>query len=183
MFVQALLAANTDAGSAVFSPYDWPTAGDAYPALLVHARKERKESLGRNAPLFDVTATLEVIGRTRSPALLGDAGSAVALEAAERLKMQIEIALINNPAVWVKPDGTRRVSQFASVDSDLATSSEGEMPIGSVVMQFEVEFTQGPEDFFPIVGTPLEGFDARVQEPPGTVEPGFSITFPPFIQS
>lgn len=182
LFITALTGA-TDAGAAVFSPFDWPTTADSYPNILVRAPKERKQSLGRNAPLFDVTTTIEIVAKTKSIALVGDAGSAVALAAAEKLKWQIEVALINNPAVWVKPDGSRRISQFASVDSEITTSSEGDSPIANLLMHIEVDFTQGPEDFYPITGTPIEGFDARVQMPPGTVEPGFSITFPPFIQS
>lgn len=182
LFVTALTGA-TDAASAVFSPFDWPTAGDAYPAVLVRAPKERKESLGKNAPLFNVTTTIEIIARTKAVAMVGDAGSAAALAAAERLKGQIEVALINNPAIWVCPDGGRRISQFASVDSEVTTSSEGSAPMAELLMHIEVDFTQGPNDFYPITGTPLDGFDAGVQEPAGTVEPGFSITFPPFIQS
>ncbi|HEX7906858.1 MAG TPA: ABC transporter permease [Paraburkholderia sp.] len=177
IFVTALAGA-TDAQENVFSPFDWPTTPDSYPIILVHARKERKQSLGRNAPLFDVTTTIEIIARTKSIALVGDAGSAAALAAAERLKAQIEVALINNPAVWAHPDGSQRISQFASVDSELTTSSEGDMPIAELLMHIEVDYTQGPDDFFPIPSTPLEGFDAGVQEPAGTVEPGFSITFP-----
>lgn len=180
LFVTALAGA-TDAGDTVYSPFDWPGDPDTYPFILVRAPKERKESLGKNAPLFAVTTTIEIIARTKSVAMLGDAGSAVALADAERLKGQIEVALINNPAVWAKPDGSQRISQFASVDSEITTSSEGSMPIAELLMHIEVEFVQGPEDFFPIVGTPLQGFDAGMQEPAGTVEPGFSITFPPFI--
>lgn len=180
LFVTALTGA-TDAGSTVYSPFDWPTEPTAYPFILVRAPKERKVSLGRNAPLFDVTTTIEIIARTKSPAQVSDAGSAVALAAAERLKGQIEVALINNPAVWAYPDGSQRISQFASVDSEITTSSEGSMPMAELLMHIEVDFTQGPEDFFPIPSIPLEGFDAGVQEPAGTVSPGFSITFPPFI--
>jgi hypothetical protein len=77
IFVTALTGA-TDAGTSVFSPFTWPTAGDAYPAILVRAPKERKESLGKNAPLFDVTTTIEIIARTKSVAMVGDAGSAAA---------------------------------------------------------------------------------------------------------
>lgn len=179
LFVLALLN-QTDAGDAVFSPFDWPTSDDAYPAILVHARRERKESLGKNAPLFNVTTTLEIIGRTQSQAFVGDQGSAAALEAAERLKMQIEVALINNPIIWALPDGSQRISEFSSVESELTTSSEGAMPIASLTMTVEVVFQQGPEDFFPIPSTPLQGIDAAVQMPAGTVEPGFSISFPPF---
>jgi hypothetical protein len=181
LFVQALVGA-TDAGTTVFSPFDWPTDPISYPLILVRAPRERKESLGKNAPLFKVTTTIEIIARARSTALVGDAGSAVALAAAERLKGQIEVALINNPAVWAHPDGSQRISQFSSVESELTTSSEGSMPAAELLMHIEVEFAQGPEDFFPIPSVPLAGIDAVVQEPPGTVEPGFSIDFPPFIQ-
>lgn len=176
IFVTALTGA-TDAGTTVFSPFDWPTEPNSYPFILVRAPKERKVSLGRNAPLFDVTTTIEIVARTKSTAMVGDAGSAAALAAAERLKAQIEVALINNPAVWAHPDGSQRISQFASVDSELTTSSEGSMPMAELLMHIEVDFTQGPEDFFPIPSIPLEGFDAGVQMPAGTTEPGFSITF------
>ncbi|MFM0306273.1 ABC transporter permease [Paraburkholderia sp. RL17-383-BIF-A] len=177
LFVTALTG-TTDAGAAVYSPFDWPTASDSYPLILVHARKERKESLGRNVPQFNVTATLEVIARTKSPALVGDAGSAAALAAAERLKAQIETALINNPAIWADPAGGQRIQQFSSVDSDISTSSEGDMPMAELLMSIDVEFFQSAEDFFPIQTYPLQGVDLVIQEPPGTVEPGLTINFP-----
>ncbi|UEC03968.1 ABC transporter permease [Burkholderia vietnamiensis] len=176
LFVSALKGA-TDAEQAVFSPFDWPTAPDAYPSILVHARKERKESLGRNVPQFNVTATLEIIARTKSPALVGDAGSAVALAAAEKLKAQIESALINNPAIWADPAGGQRIQQFSSVDSELTTSSEGEMPIAELLMTIDVEFFQTADDFFPIPLAPLHGVDLTIQEPDGTTQPGLTINF------
>ncbi|NDV77081.1 ABC transporter permease [Burkholderia cenocepacia] len=176
LFVTALKGA-TDAGQAVFSPFDWPTAPDAYPSILVHARKERKESLGRNVPQFNVTATVEILARTKSPALVGDAGSAVALAAAEKLKAQIESALINNPAIWADPAGGQRIQQFSSVDSELTTSSEGEMPIAELLMTIDVEFFQTADDFFPIPLTPLQGVDMVIQEPDGTTQPGLTINF------
>ncbi|WP_342705144.1 ABC transporter permease [Burkholderia arboris] len=176
LFVSALKGA-TDAGQAVFSPFDWPIAPDAYPSILVHARKERKESLGRNVPQFNVTATLEVIARTKSAALVGDAGSAAALAEAEKLKAQIESALINNPAIWADPSGGQRIQQFSSVDSELTTSSEGEMPIAELLMTIDVEFFQTADDFFPIPLTPLQGVDLTIQEPDGTTQPGLTINF------
>lgn len=176
LFVSALKGA-TDAGQAVFSPFDWPTAPDAYTSILVHARKERKESLGRNVPQFNVTATLELLARTKSPALVGDAGSAVALAAAEKLKAQIESVLINNPAIWADPAGGQRIQQFSSVDSELTTSSEGEMPIAELLMTIDVEFFQTADDFFPIPLTPLQGVDLTIQEPDGTTQPGLTINF------
>ncbi|AIO23218.1 hypothetical protein [Burkholderia cepacia] len=176
LFVTALKGA-TDAGDAVFSPYDWPTAPNAYPSILVHARKERKESLGRNVPQFNVTATLEIIARTKSAALVGDAGSAAALAAAEKLKAQIESVLINNPAIWADPAGGQRIQQFSSVDSELTTSSDGEMPIAELLMTIDVEFFQSADDFFPIPLTPLQGVDLVIQEPDGTTQPGLTINF------
>ena len=189
LFVTALTGA-TDAGAFVYSPFDWATAPDSYPLILVHARKERKVSLGPNTPEFDVYATLEIVARTKSAALVGDAGSAAALAAAERLKAQIEVALINNPAIWSDPTGGQRIEQFTSVDSDLNTSSEGEMPMAELVMQIEVKFYQGPEDFYPIPAVPLETvnihvdtvypFDSRGQYPnppfPGSVQPEAPVT-------
>lgn len=176
-FVAALINA-TDAGPHVFSPYDWPTAPTDYPWMLVDWRTETKHSKGRNAPLFDVTTNIQIIARTKAAAQAGDLGSQVARVAAERLKQQIEHNLINNTVVQTHADGTQRIQQFKSVHSELNTSSEGEMPIAELVMTFEVEFVQGPEDFYPITGDVLQGIDVTVQEPPGTVEPRISINFP-----
>lgn len=177
LFVEALKGA-TDAGQSVFSPFDWPTAPAAYPTILVHARRERKVSLGANAPQFDVYSTVEIIARTRSPAQVGDAGSSVALLAAEALKGQIEVALINNPEIWASPAGGQRVEQFTLIESELNTNSEGEMPMAELAMQIEVKFYQGPEDFFPITTYPLQTVQLTIPEPEGTTEPGLTITLP-----
>ncbi|MGF6549312.1 ABC transporter permease [Paraburkholderia youngii] len=172
------LAGATSAGSSVFSPFDWPTEQESFPCILVRAPRERKRSLGKNAPLFSVTTTVEIIARTRAVAQLGDAGSAQALAAAEQLKAQIEVALINNTSLWVDSNGGQIIEQFESVESEITTSSEGEMPMAELQMRIDIEFTQGPDDFYPIPSTPLEGFNGTVVEPTGTLEPLFSITFP-----
>ncbi|HBO83304.1 MAG TPA: ABC transporter permease [Cupriavidus sp.] len=178
LFVAALKGA-TNAGQAVYSPFDWPTAQAAYPLILVHARKERKVSLGPNAPEFDVYTTIEIIARTKSPALVGDAGSASALAAAEVLKAQIETALINNPAIWADPAGGQRIEQFTSVDSELNTSSEGEMPMAELVMQIEVKFYQGPEIFYPIATVPLQTVNIHV-DTAAPFDPNGTYANPPF---
>ncbi|MGN6589294.1 MAG: hypothetical protein ACTHKE_03280 [Sphingomicrobium sp.] len=180
LVVQGLTGA-TAAGASVYSPFDWPTASNSYPSILVRAPRERKVSLGKNAPLFEVTTTIEITARAVSTALVGDAGSAVALAAAEQLKTQIEVALINNTSLWVDANGVQIIEQFASVESEITTSSEGEFPMAELQMRMEIQFVQDADDFHPIVGVQLGGFDMQVQEPPGTVEPGFSITFPPPI--
>lgn len=177
LFVAALKG-KTDAGESVYSPFDWPTDPKSYPTILVHCRRERKVSLGANTPQFDVYSTLEVIARTRSPALVGDAGSAAALLAAEALKSQIEVALINNPAIWIDPAGGQRVEQFSSVESDINSSSEGEMPSAELLMLIDVKFYQGPEDFFPIPAEPLSTVELAIPAPDGTPEMGLTINLP-----
>lgn len=174
LFVQALKGA-TDAGQSVFSPFDWPTQADAYPCVLVRAPKERKESQGPFQPGYDVYTTLQVVGRTVSSALVGDEGSAIALEAAERLKAQIEAALINNPLIWNDSSGASRIEQFVSIDSEISTSSDGEVPMAELVMHVEVKFYQGPEDFFPIPTVPINEVQIAVSVPDGTPQPGIII--------
>ncbi|WP_087723399.1 ABC transporter permease [Pandoraea sp. PE-S2T-3] len=173
-FVEALKG-STDAGDLVFSPFDWPTMGGAYPCVLVRAPKERKESHGPFQPGYDVYATLQVIARTVSPALIGDEGSVVALAAAERLKAQIEVALINNPLIWNSADGGALIEQFVSIDSEISSSSEGEMPTAELVMHIEVKFYQGPEDFFPIPTVPINEVQIAVAVADGTPQPGIII--------
>lgn len=177
LFVQALKGA-TDAGQSVFTAFDWPTNDDAYPCIIVRAPKERKESLGRHAPLFQVTTTIEIAARTKSAARADSAGSAAALAAIEAIKGQIEIATINNPLIWAMPDGSQRIQQFTSVDSEISTSSDGSMPMAELLMRIDVEFAQGPSDFFPIVGTPLLEVSRDTGSHQGTVFPGFSINLP-----
>lgn len=177
LFVTALQGA-TSAGQNVYSPFDWPTASDAYPFILVLARKERKESLGPNVPEFNVTTTIEIVARVKSPAGQFDIGSVYALAAAEQLKSEIESTLINNPAIWADPNGGQRIEQFSSVDSEINTNSEGEMSIAELNMSIEVKFYQGPEDFFPIPVVPLTQVNVTIQEPTGTTEPGLTINLP-----
>jgi hypothetical protein len=171
------LTGATNAGASVFSPFDWPTVIASFPCILVRAPRERKHSLGKNAPLFEVTTTVEIIARTSAGALVGDAGSAQALAAAEQLKQQIEVALINNTSLWVNPDGSQVIEQFESVESEITTTSEGEMPMAELQMRMEIQFVQSPADFYPIPSTPLQQLSGTVVQPAGTVEPQFSITF------
>ena len=178
LFVAALKGA-TDAGQSVFSPFDWPTSPSSYPLILVHARKERKVSLGPNTPQFDVYTTVEILARTKSGALVGDAGSAAALAAAERLKLQIEVTLINNPAIWADPAGGQRIEQFTSVDSEINTNSEGDMPMAELSMTIEVKFYQGPEFFYPIPADPLQTVDIYV-DTAQPFDPNGTYPNPPF---
>ncbi|MEO1354492.1 MAG: ABC transporter permease [Pseudomonadota bacterium] len=181
LFVSALKGA-TSAGQAVYSPFDWPTSPTSYPLILVHARKERKVSLGPNVPEFDVYTRVEILARTKSPAQVGDAGSATALAAAELLKAQIETTLINNPLIWQDPAGGQRIEQFTSMESDIDTSSEGDMPMAELVMHIEVKFYQGPELFYPIATVPLQTVNAHV-DTASPFDPSGTYPNPPFPAS
>ena len=117
---------------------------------------EDKQSLGPSTPQFDTISTIYVIARTKSPAKVGDAGAADAFVAAERLKAQIEAALINNPLIWADPAGGQRIEQFTRIRSKITGNSEGSMPMAELAMSIEVKFYQGPELFFPIPTNPLQ---------------------------
>lgn len=144
----AALKGATNAGQNVFALRSWPTESSSYPILLVKAPKEHKESLGRNAPQFTVTTTLGVIARVKAAALPNDAGALQAEQALEAIQRQVEVALINNPAL------TDILQQFSSVDAEMEINSEGDDINGQLVMTFALEFYQGPEDFYPLEGTP-----------------------------
>lgn len=145
--VNALKGA-TDAGQNVYTIRTWPTEASNYPIIMVKAPKEHKESLGRNAPQFNTTLTLGILARVKAAAQLKDAGALAAEQAIERLKNQIEVALINNPSLMDE------IQQFASVDTEVDVNSEGDDINGQLVMTLAIEFYQGPEDFYPVVGTP-----------------------------
>ncbi|KAI0737022.1 hypothetical protein C8Q80DRAFT_1276714 [Daedaleopsis nitida] len=163
----------TSAGQAVYSPFDWPTSPTSYPLILVHARKERKVSLGPNVPEFDVYTRVEILARTKSPAQVGDAGSATALAAAELLKAQIETTLINNPLIWQDPAGGQRIEQFTSMESDIDTSSEGDMPMAELVMHIETvnAHVDTASPFDPSGTYPNPPFPASVNPAPRTAGP------------
>jgi hypothetical protein len=141
----------TAAGMNVFSPRTWATFKGQYPAIFVTTPSEDRESLGRHsAQQFTTTATIKIAARVTVPALANDAGAAQAQVALEALKVQIEQALINNPAI------TQLIQQIAYVRSEIDVSSEGDQPLAELVMQFGYEFYEGPEDFYPIAGDALD---------------------------
>lgn len=141
----------TGIGANWFAPRDWPTSPDEMPIGLVQSPKERKESEGRSgAQQFTVTTIIRVIARVVSKAGSGDAGAVAALAALGVLQRQIEVAVINDY------DLTRQIQQFTSVDSTSGVKATGEFHTGELVMDFALEFYQGPEDFAPIAATPIE---------------------------
>lgn len=148
---QNALTGVTAAKSNVFSPLDRPTWEGNYPVIFLQTPAEDKESLGRNgAPQFTVTTTMRVIARVTAKQAVNDAGAAAAELALEQLQQQIEMALINYPPLM------SLLQQFAWVRVQKQVSGDGALHIGELVMEIGMEFYQGPEDFYPIVGTPIE---------------------------
>ncbi|WP_077294302.1 ATP-binding protein [Yersinia proxima] len=169
LVVNAIIG-NTDAGNRVYSPRDWPTTEEMYPVILVQTLIEEKQSLGRNAPQFNTITTVRITGRLQE--LDGehtDDGAVKAELALEQLREQIERAVINSY------DLTRQIQQFARVRSTVDLDSGGEGHMAQLLMELDIEYYQGPEDFYPIVGDPLLGIDITMAMPDGTTEPVVSI--------
>ncbi|EOI7396997.1 ATP-binding protein, partial [Yersinia enterocolitica] len=160
----------TDAENRVYSPRDWPTTEEMYPVILVQTPIEEKQSLGRNAPQFNTITTVRITGRLQE--LDGENendGANKAELALERLREQIERAVINSY------DLTRQTQQFARVRSTIDLDSAGEGHLAQLLMELDIEYYQGPEDFYPIEADPLLGIDITIAMPDGTTEPLVSI--------
>lgn len=138
----AALTAKAGVGDNVFSPRTWRTVVEDEPILLVQSPKERKESLGRDAPQFTTTVTIRVVGRLRRKSSGDDdrTGAAV-LVALGVLQRQVERAVINDYDLY------RLIQQVAHVDVVSDVKSEGGYVHGELVMDFGLETYQGPEEF------------------------------------
>ncbi|ENB4712370.1 TPA: ATP-binding protein [Yersinia enterocolitica] len=168
--VVAAILGKTDAENRVYSPRDWPTTEEMYPVILVQTPIEEKQSLGRNAPQFNTITTVRITGRLQE--LDGENendGANKAELALERLREQIERAVINSY------DLTRQTQQFARVRSTIDLDSAGEGHLSQLLMELDIEYYQGPEDFYPIEADSLLGIDITMAMPDGTTEPVVSI--------
>ncbi|CNE42390.1 hypothetical protein [Yersinia kristensenii] len=169
LVVNAIIG-NTDAENRVYSPRDWPTTEDMYPAILVQTPIEEKQSLGRNAPQFNTITTVRITGRLQELDSENENDGANKAELAlERLREQIERAVINSYEL------TRQIQQFARVRSTIDLDSGGEGHMAQLLMELDIEYYQGPEDFYPIIVDSLEGIDITMAMPDGTTEPVVSI--------
>lgn len=147
----AALSGATDAGTNVFAARDWPTWNGSYPVLYLQTPIEDKESISRNgAPQFTVTATLRISARVQKPTTTTGTGAAAAVVALETLQRQMEVALINNPALM------SQLQQFPFVRTEMKVDDDGDQNLAELVMDVGLEFYQGPEDFYPVATVPLE---------------------------
>jgi hypothetical protein len=166
LLVIEALKNKTDAGDRVYSPRDWPTTADMYPVILVQTPIDVKSSLGRNVPQFNTVTTVRLTGRLQE---LDDAskdnGAERAEEALEQLREQVERAVINSYEL------TRKIQQFFQVRSTIGIDADGEGHTAQLLMELDIEYYQGPEEFYEIDTEPLEGIDATIAMPDGTPEP------------
>lgn len=162
------LMGKTDAEDRIYSTDVWPVT--FYPAILLQTPVEVKESIGRNAPQFKTITTLRISGHIQ----LNEAENRVteAASALERLCEQIQRAVINSYEL------TRQIQQFVKVRTTVDIDTRSEQHFAQVKVELDLEYYQGPEDFFPLETPPLEGIDVTLHMSDGTTEPLIAITFP-----
>ncbi len=166
MLVIEALKNKTDAADRVYSPRDWPTTADMYPVLLVQTPIDVKNSLGRNVPQFNTVTTVRITGRLQElDDEAEDNGAEKAEEALEQLREQVERAVINSYEL------TRKIQQFLQVRSTIDVDASGEGHTAQLLMELDIEYYQGPEEFYEIDASPLEGIDVTISMPDGTPEP------------
>ncbi len=166
MLVIEALKNKTDAADRVYSPRDWHTTADMYPVLLVQTPIDVKNSLGRNVPQFNTVTTVRITGRLQElDDEAEDNGAEKAEEALEQLREQVERAVINSYEL------TRKIQQFLQVRSTIDVDAGGEGHTAQLLMELDIEYYQGPEEFYEIDASPLEGIDVTISMPDGTPEP------------
>lgn len=140
--VVAALLGKTVAAAAVHPCRDWPTKLDDLPMIVLDMPSEAKTSLGNAGyPSFNSVATIPIHGRVTAKAGAGDAGANAVRAALAILKRQIEVAVINDPAIM------KLIQQFPFVRSRMGVSSEGAQHVGEVIVEVGMEYFQGDEDF------------------------------------
>ena len=169
LMVEALRG-RTFVGDSVYPYRDWPTSVEMFPLLIVSAPFEKKQSLGRNAPQFHTVTTIRVMGRVIAyDDEDGNTGAEKANASIERLKLEVEKAVINYPPLQ------KVIQQFVSIESQTDVSSEGNGHTGQLFAHFHIEYYQGPDDFYPIEATPIHEIHITEKQPDGTPKTGLII--------
>ncbi|EGG3071023.1 ATP-binding protein [Salmonella enterica] len=163
--VVSALKEKTRAGERVYSPRDWPTSEEMYPVILVQTPHEEKKSLGNAAPEFTVTTTVEISVRTQQFDGTENDGAMQALAELEVLRDEVEKAVINSY------DLTRQIQQFSAVRSSVGLDAGGEGHMALLLIQMDIEYYQGPEDFCPAELTDMDAVDVTISMPDGTTRP------------
>lgn len=168
--VVAALKDKTAAADRVYSPRDWATSADLYPSLLVQTPFDHKKAQGRNTPAFTSLTTVRITGRVQEyDSETTDDGAMRAEVALEDLREQVERAVINSYEL------TRKIQKYAEVRSTIDVDADGEAHMGQLLIEIDIEHYQGPEDFYPVDLTPLDGIDIAIEMPDGTPRPALKI--------
>ncbi|MEY0544248.1 ATP-binding protein [Providencia rettgeri] len=167
--VVAALKGKTNAEDRVYSPLDWSTTNEEYPCIIVQTPFDEKHSLGRNVPQFNTVTTVRITGRLEEFDEEDQNGAIKAELALEALREQIERAVINSYEL------TRQIQQFLNIRSQINISAAGEGHMAQLLMDLDIEYYQGPEEFYSIDADPLTGIDINVQQPDGTPQHHINI--------
>ncbi|WP_395391487.1 hypothetical protein WBP07_12685 [Novosphingobium sp. BL-8A] len=166
----AIAAAGTDAGDRVYRPGDWPSQEATIPQIKLRLLSENRASISRSgAPQFTTTATIRAFLEVQAPASEDDVGAGIAEAAAWKLKRQVEVAVVNSYPL------TQQIQQIASIRAQFAFNSEGAMHLAMVVLDLDLEFYEGPDNFAPIQADDLEEISLTATNyPPVTLTAGLT---------
>ncbi len=135
------LRGHTDAGQSVFNPRDWPTWDGQYPCILTQVLSDTKQSQGRGSLSFIAVSTIRVICRAAAPGGDDDLGTSTAENEAWAMARQVEVAVINGPAV------APYVMQYPTIDSQVRVTSDGDQSVADVAVDIAMEYRLTGEDF------------------------------------
>jgi hypothetical protein len=142
--VAALAEAGTDAQDRIWRPGDMPTQSDQYPNFRAKIVSETRISLGRDTVHFTTTCVVRLTGEVSAPAEIGNVNASTAETKLWSLKRQAEIAIVNSYPLFAE------IQQLASVQSQLAFTSEAATHLAGIQIDLAFEFYEGPENFAPI---------------------------------
>lgn len=158
----------TDAGARVYSPGDWPSQQQTLPQIKLRVIREVRTSLGRSGPPeFTTVTTVRILVEAQAFATDDQAGAENAQAYAERLKRQVEVAIVNSYPLFAQ------VQQLASMRTDYAFNSDGATHIAAAQIDMDFEFFEGVDSFAPIATTDLaDAVLTATNYPPAAVDIG-----------
>jgi len=146
----AILQANTAAGTNVYKPGDWPTQDGQYPIIKLRLVHEQRTSLGRGGAIqFTSVATVRISAEVSGLATVDDAGAMAVEGAVWALKREIEVAVVNSSPL------TQSIQNIPTMTSQLAFNSDAATHVAGVQIDLSLEFYEGPENFAPVASDDL----------------------------
>jgi hypothetical protein len=172
MVVAAITQPNaTDAEDRIFRPGDWPSQDGQYPLIKLRVPREFKQSTGRSGAFeFTVTTTVRFEGQVSAPAQVDDGGAAAVEMQLWRLARQIEIAVIGSYPLGAE------IQNIATVDTQLAYSSDSETHLAGVQIDLSIEWFADAEIFAPVQADPIAEIHLEASRFPDG--PGFTVELP-----